>query len=428
MNESSTAPALSRGINARLSVMMFFQYAIWGAWLPLLYPYLGGHLNIEVDLIGQIFAVGAIGAIVGPFLAGQIADRYMATEKLLGVLHLAGAGVMYLLVGAETYSEWLFISLAYGLVYAPTLALTNSLAFAHVPDRDRDFSRVRVWGTAGWIVVGIGVGHWLRVMHTPEGSAEVIQAAQDAGRIDAFKLAMGLGVVMALYCFSLPSTPPSGGEKNNATAKAMGSIRKQPLLTLFLVSLVISIVHQFYFMYTSDFLSSYGRDTAATINKILGVGGGGLMTIGQMSEVLVLALLIPFLAGRMSRKNLLAIGLCAYVGRMALFAYADSLPAILLGVALHGLCFGAFLFVAFMVVDEETSADVRASAQNLYNLVIIGIGVGVGSVICGKLGAWAKEEGVMNYPLLFSTVMYVAIACLLAHLLLYPGGKRSETN
>ena len=428
MHDSSTAPALSRGMNARLSMMMFLQYAIWGAWLPILFPYLMNHLGIEPGKVGQVFAVGAIGAIVGPFLAGQIADRYLATEKLLGLLHLAGAGVMYLLIGAETYSDWLWMSLVYGLVYAPTLALTNSLAFTHLPDRDRDFGRVRVWGTLGWIAVGIGVGHWLLSKHTPEGTPEVIAAAQDAGRIDAFKLAMGLGVAMAIYCFSLPSTPPAGGEQSNATAKAMSGVRKQPLLTLFSISVVISIVHQFYFVYTADFLSTYGRDAAATINKIFGVGGGGLMTIGQMSEVFVLAVLIPFIGKRMTRKSMLSLGLAAYAGRMALFAYTDSLPTILLGVALHGLCFGSFIFVAFMVVDEETSADVRASAQNLYNLVIIGIGVGLGSVVSGMLGDWAKEGEVMNYPKLFSTVMYVAIACLVAHLLLYPGGRRSETN
>jgi nucleoside transporter len=429
MNDSSTASPFSRGLNARLSVMMFLQYAIWGSWLPLLFPYLMNHLGMEPGKVGNVFAVGAIGAIVGPFFVGQVADRYLSTEKLLGLLHLAGAGVMYLLIGAETYSQWLWMSLVYGLVYAPTLSLTNSLALAHLPNRDRDFGRVRVWGTLGWIAVGIGVGHWLLANHTPDGAETVVvAAAQDAGRIDAFKLAMWLGLAMGVYCFSLPNTPPAGSEESNAATKAMGSFRKQPLVTLLVISFVISIVHQFFFVYTSDFLSSYGRDAAASINKVFGVGGGGLMTIGQMSEVLVLGFMIPFLASRMSRKNLLAIGLCAYAGRMALFAYTDSLPAILFGIALHGLCFGCFIFVAFMVVDEETSDDVRASAQSLYNLIIIGVGVGLGSIVSGQLGNWAKEGDVMNYPKLFSTVMYMALACLVAHLMLYPSGKRSETN
>ena len=146
------------------------------------------------------------------------------------------------------------------------------------------------------------------------------------------------------------------------------------------------------------------------------------MTIGQMSEILVLALVVPFLAQRVSRKSLLALGLLAYAGRMALFAYTDSLTTVLIGVALHGFCFGCFIFVAFMIVDEETQPDVRASAQNLYNLVIIGIGVGVGSIVSGYVGEWATDPATdaLDYTKLFSAPMYVALGCLLVLGLLYP--------
>ena len=428
MHDPVTAPALSKGLNLRLSLMMFLQYAIWGAWLPILYPYLLNHLKFTDGETGNVFAVGAIGAIVGPFLAGQIADRYLATEKLLGLCHLVGAGLMYILVGASDYSTWLWVSLAYGVVYGPTLALTNSLALAHVPSRDRDFGRVRVWGTVGWIAVGIGVGQWLLARHTPLGTETQIKLSQEAGRVDAFYLAMFLGGLLGLYSWTLPHTPPSPGEKNNATAKAFGETLKQPLLVLFLISIAVSVIHQMYFVFTADFLSAYGRDAASSINKIFGVGGGGLMTIGQMSEVMVLAFVIPFLAQRLSRKSLLAMGLAAYAGRMALFAFTDSMPSVLLGVALHGLCFGSFVFVAFMVVDEETSRDVRASAQNLYNLVFIGVGVGLGSLVAGRLGSWAKVDGDLDHRKLFAAIFYAALACLAAHLLFYRGGRRTTSE
>lgn len=420
---SSEAPPLSTGLNARLSLMMFLQYAIWGAWLPILYPFLMGHRSFTLGECGLCLSAGAVGAIVGPFLAGQFADRMFATERFLGVSHLVGAALVWLLSSTESFNTFVALSLVYGLVYAPTLALTNSLSFAHLPDRDRDFGRVRLWGTIGWIAAGIAVGQWLLLQHTPTGVEETaVAAAQNAGRADAFRLSAVLGVIMGLYCFTLPHTPPSPAPgAKNATFEALGEIRYQPLLTLFLIAVPVSCIHQLYFVFTADFLSGYGRETASTINKIFGVGGGGLMTIGQMSEILVLGL-IPLVAKSTSRKTLLAVGLAAYAGRMALFAYTDSLATVLAGVALHGLCFGCFIFVAFMVVDEETTPDVRASAQNLFNLVIVGIGIIVGSYVStAVVGAWAMgEDGVMDYTKLFSAPMYASLACLAILLLVYP--------
>ncbi|MEM1452636.1 MAG: MFS transporter [Planctomycetota bacterium] len=419
----STAPPLSSGLRLRLSVMMFLQYAIWGAWLPLLYPFLLGHREFSLAQCGYCMSIGAVGAIIGPFLAGQIADRYFATEKFLGVSHIVGAILVWLLSETAGFTPFLLISLFYGMVYAPTLALTNSLSFAHLPDRDRDFGRVRLWGTLGWIAAGIAVGQWLYLQHTPTGVEEaVVEAAQNAGRADAFKLSALLGLIMGVYCFTLPHTPPSDqARESNATMEALGEVRMQPLLTLFLIAIPVSCIHQFYFVFTSDFLSSYGRDAASAINRVFGVGGGGLMTIGQMSELVVLAL-IPLVAKSTSRKTLLSIGLLAYAARMALFAYTDSLPTVLAGVALHGVCFGCFIFVAFMVVDEETTPDVRASAQNLFNLVIIGIGIIVGSwVATAVVGAWAMgEDEVMDYRKLFSVPMWASFACLALLLAFYP--------
>lgn len=430
MKNETTPPA---HLSARLSLMMFLQYAIWGAWLPILYPFLLGHRHFTLDQCGYVLAGGAAGAIIGPFVAGQVADRWFDTQKFLGLSHLAGAVLVWILATVEDFDTFLALSVLYGVVYAPTLALTNSLSFHHLPDRDRDFGEVRLWGTIGWIVAGIAVGQWLFLKHTPTGPPALIQAAQDAGRADAFRLSAVLGLVMGIYCFTLPRTPPAKnvGQKN-AVSEALQYVKVQPLLTLFLLAVPISCIHQFYFVYTSEFLSKYGRDAANTINRVFGVGGGGLMTIGQMSEILVLGS-IPLIAKTVPRKTLLATGILAYAARMALFAYTDSLETVLLGVALHGLCFGCFIFVAFMVVDEETPSDVRASAQNLFNLVIVGIGIIVGSWISTSvIGNWAQEKVLdasgqsvtqMNYAKLFSAPMWGAIACLVLLEAFYPRKK-----
>jgi len=430
MTHDTPAPAASSALKARLSLMMFLQYAIWGAWLPFLWSFLSEHRHMAGEQIGTMFAAGALGAILGPFIAGQVADRYFSTEKFLGVSHLIGAALIWQLASVESYHGFLRFSLAYGLVYSPTLALTNSLAFHHLPDRDRDFGSVRLWGTFGWIAVGIAMGHWLAHAHTPAGvSAEVAHLAQVAGKADAFRLSAVLGGLMGLYCFTLPSTPPSKSAERNAVSEALGEVRRQPLLTLFLLAIPVSCIHQFYFVHTEGFLHAK-LEVPGFFRSIFGVGGGGFMTIGQMVEVLVLGL-IPLVSKRLSRKTLLAVGLCAYAARMAIFAYLqDSGLLLLVGVGLHGLCFGCFIFVAFMIVDEHTSADVRASAQNLFNLVIIGVGIIVGSWIAGLVAKWAGASGTMDYTRLFAAPMFAALACLAYLLAFYPSreGPRVGRN
>ena len=421
-------------VRTRLSVMMLLQYAIWGAWLPLLWPYLSNVRKFSPTDIGYAFAVGAVGAIIAPFVAGQLADRYFNTEKFLGLSHIVGGILIFQLASIESLGAFLLFSFVYSVVYSPTLSLTNSISFHHV-DRDRDFGKVRLWGTVGWIVVGIGIGQWLLHRHTPAvGLPSEVAAAQFAGMSDAFRLSGVLGIVMGLYCLTLPATPPVKGGKQNATFEALSEVRAQPLLVLFLLAVPISCIHQFYFVHAAGFLGAYQADAGEDgftkfVNSLVGVGGGGLMTIGQMSEIVVLAM-IPLAASALSRKSLLAIGIIAYAVRMALFSYSpqiagalgvSELAVLMAAIALHGVCFGCFIFVSFMIVDEETTGDVRASAQSLFNLVIVGVGIIVGSFVAGAVATWASSSGTMDYSKLFGVPMYGALGCLVALALFYKG-------
>jgi len=420
--QHAEAAVTEPGVKARLSVMMFLQYAIWGAWLPFLWSFLSEHRHMDGEQIGTMFAAGAAGAILAPFFAGQIADRWFATEKYLALSHLLGAVLIWNLAQVQTYEGFLLFSFLYSLAYAPTMPLSNSLAFHHLRNRDREFGRVRLWGTFGWIAVGIAMGHWLAYAHTPPGVIEAeVHAAQVAGKVDAFRLSAILGAVMGLYCLTLPHTPPAKhAQQKNAALEALGEVRRQPLITLFLLAVPVSCIHQFYFVHTESFLHAK-LHPPAFFETIFGAGGGGFMTIGQMTEVIVLGAM-PFLVTRFTRKSLLAVGLLGYAARMALFVYGqDSSPLLLIGVALHGIIFGCFIFLAFMIVDEETTPDVRASAQSLFNLVIVGIGVIVGSKAAGWVAEWAGDD----FGKLFSVPMWGSLACLVILLLAYPGGRRA---
>ena len=451
MNSSASsvvAPRMGFGLGSRLSLMMFLQYAIWGAWLPLLYPFLKNYRDFGDAEIGWLFMAGGFGAILGPFIAGQVADRLFNTEKFLGLSHIVGAVVVWSLADVTSFWVFLGLSLMYSVIYAPTIALTNSLAFHHMPDRDRDFGWVRLWGTVGWIVVGIGIGQWLLHTHTPaDVSAAEESLAQATGMKDAFRLSAILGVLMGLYCFSLPRTPPQKGEEHFALLETGREIKRNPLLILFLLAIPVSMIHQFYFVYIPVHRIRTISLVRISINKVFGVGGGVLMTIGQMSEIVVL---FSFLSSRGNgRENRFWHGLCVcpedvpvLSDRLFNATLDPDVVILVAGVSLHGLCFGCFIFVAFMVVDEETTKDVKATAQNLFNLVIVGVGIILGSYIASNVmgpltmvevlkdGQPVIENGVplmqRDWSLLFSVPLYASLGCLVILLAFYPGGKRQS--
>jgi nucleoside transporter len=407
------APRLAPpGIIPRLSVMMFLQFAIQGAWLPLLFQYFNEYRAFSATQVGWLLAYGAIGAVVSPFIAGQLADRHMNAEWFMTLSHIIGAVVVWVFAEVTNLYVLSALSFFYGVLYTPTLATANAISFAHLPDRDRDFGKVRVWGTIGWIAVGIGIGQWL--LH----KAGHDQAAQVAAMRDAFRLSAILGLIQGLYCLTLPKTPPNPQVKNYAPGEALREIRRQPLITIFLLSIPIAAVHQFFFVRTSQYLRQLDLK-APWADRIFGVGGAGVMTIGQISELVVLALM-PFVVKRVPRKVLLSIGLLAYFARFMIFAYLPEARALFPALALHGIVFGCFFFICFMVVDEQTTRDVRSSAQNLFNLIVFGVGVIVGNLMAGWLDAWTRHGTQTNWRAYYAIPGWVTLACLLALLVFYP--------
>lgn len=409
--------AVPSGIIPRLSVMTFLQFAIQGAWLPLLFSFLRNHRGIDQTVVGNILAVGAIGAMLSPLIAGQIADRYLNAERLMALLHFVGAAVVLRIAYATNPNELYLHSFVYGLLYTPTLALVNAISFRHLPDASRDFGKVRVWGTAGWVFVGIAVGQWLLF------KAGDNRALQFQYMADAMKASALLGLILGLYSFTLPATPPAPGREKFAPAEAIKEVcRQRGLLTLFLLAFPVAALHAFFFARAADYLTS-GRvhlPDASWINKIFGVGGGGLMTVGQISELFVLATM-PLIVKRFNRKTLFAIGLAAYSLRFFIFAYLPYAWATILGLALHGIVFGCFFFLVFITIDEYTTKDVRSSAQNTFNLIIFGVGVILGNWLSGQLGAWVTGPGnSIDWQKFYAVPGAITLACLVALLIFYP--------
>jgi nucleoside transporter len=410
-----------RAIIPRLSLMMFLQFAIQGAWLPLLFPFLRNHVGIEQTTVGNILAVGAIGAMLSPLIAGQIADRYMNAERVMALCHFVGAAVVLRIAYAANPLELYVLSFVYGVLYTPTLALVNAISFRHLPDAGRDFGKVRVWGTAGWIAAGIAIGHWLLF------KAGTDKAQQFAFMADAMKLSAILGVALGLYSFTLPATPPAPGRQKFAPAEALKEICRQPLLTLFLLSFVVAALHAFFFARAAEYLTAGRLDVPpdSWINKVFGVGGAGLMTVGQISELIVLACM-PLVIPRVNRKILFAIGLTAYALRFFAFAYLPYTWAVIPALALHGIVFGCFFFLVFITIDEYTTKDVRSSAQNVFNLIIFGFGVILGNWLSGQLGAWTTgPDKTLNWTTFYAVPGYITLACLLFLLVMYPNRSKA---
>lgn len=383
---SPGAPPLAAGTRVQLSVMMFLQFAVWGAWFTVF----GNRLAVLGlgEYIGSMYGTMALGSIFAPMLVGQIVDRYFASEKLMGVLHLAGAGLLYWmsqfdpLVGldkaAVAEKSWVLygIALAYALVYSPTLALANSVAFTHVPDGQRDFPTVRVLGTVGWIAVGLVVG---------KGISQFVPNPATSNA--PFLFAAGLSAALGVYCFFLPHTPPTGKPGDALPfLRAIKLLRDPSFAVFFGASFLITIVLAFYYNFTGLFIAEKHKveDVAST------------MIVGQVAEMMILPLL-PWFLVRFGMKSVLALGMLCWGVRYVLFSQAPVTDAgfylILVGIGLHGICFDFFFAAGFIHVDKEAPADIRGSGQALFTFLTYGLAMWLGSELSSRVyGRFTTSE------------------------------------
>ena len=375
-------------INTRLGTMMFLQYALWGAWLPVTARYLSasiseGGLGFSGTQIGMILGLaGSIGAIAAPFIGGQIADRYFSTERILAFLVTFGGIVKWYTSLQTDYNSWLYLSIMYSVLYMPTLALSNSITFAHVDNQENDFPRIRVWGTIGWIVASwVFPMIWLQTDLQLQSMPPFITGAEvpnvTARLVDALKFSGAISIIYGSFCFLLPKTPPKKNASEKLAFKKAFELFKYPSFTILVISsLVVSVIHQIYFLQAGPFLSSIGIPDSQI---------GPAMTIGQFAEILTMAYLGFFLK-RLGFKKVISIGIAAYCLRYFIFG-TEILPiwVMVISQAFHGFCYAFFFAAAYIYVDKIAERDVRHSAQTVFGIIILGGGPILGGLLSGYL-------------------------------------------
>ena len=354
----------------RLSVMMFLEYFIWGAWYVTLGTWLGQTLHFSGEHIGIISGTTTIGAIVSPFLVGLMADELFANQRLLATLHFVGGVLLWLASMQTHFAPMYWILLIYSLLYMPTMALTNALAFRQMNDPRQDFGSIRALGTFGWIVAGL----------TISGISRFFVPNAEASAIPIRMAAVG-SILFGLYALTLPHTPPlraaHGFKISNIFPPDVFSLFKNRNFAIFAVaSFLICIPLQFYYAFTNLFLNEIQVKYAAA-----------KMSMGQMSELLFM-ITLPWFFKRLGLKRTLMLGMFAWVARYLMFGYGNNSTLawmLYIGIILHGICYDFFFVMGQIYVDQKAPIALRAAAQGLMTFLTYGIGMFVGSLICGKV-------------------------------------------
>jgi len=385
----------------QLSVMMFLEYFVWGAWYVTMGTYLGQTLKFNGVEIAAAYGTGAIAAMISPFIVGLIADRFFATERVLGVMHLLGAVVMYFATTVEDFSAFYPILLGYTICYMPTIALTNSISFHQMKEPGKEFPTVRVLGTIGWIIAGLIIG-FMKV----EAQAIPLQ------------IAAGSSLILGLYSFTLPHTPPKDkgkkmGFKDVLGLDALKLLNTQSFLVFFLASVLICIPLMFYYSFTNLFLNEINFSNAA-----------GKMTLGQVSEMLFL-LVMPFFFRKYGVKVMMMIGMAAWGLRYVLFAFGDVSSSLVwmlyAGIILHGICYDFFFVTGQIYADERAPDNLRSSVQGMMTFATYGLGMFIGSLVSGPIveNYATPDASVPHYwqqiwliPAVFSVIVLILFALL----------------
>lgn len=390
----------------QLSIMMFLQFFIWGGWFVTLGTFLGNNLGANDGEIGMAFSTQSWGAIIAPFIIGLLADRYFNAERILGVLHILGAVLMYQMANTADFTVFYPYLLGYMILYMPTLALVNSVSFNQMKDPAKEFSYVRVFGTIGWIIAGVVISyffHWDSESGIKEGMLK-----------NTFMMTAIVSAILGVFSFMLPKTPPNvdKGEKVAISSilglDALKLLKDRNFSIFFVSSVLICIPLAFYYQNTNPFLVEIGMENATA-----------KMTIGQGSEILFL-LLLPFFFKKYGIKKTILVGMLAWGIRYVLFAYGNTGEfafMLLTGIALHGICYDFFFVSGQIYTDSKAGEKYKSAAQGLITLATYGIGMLIGFWVAGKItDQYVLAEGSHNwesiwlYPAAFAFLVFVLFA------------------
>ena len=359
---------MSFKVSVQLSLLMFFQFFIWGAWFVTMGTFLSQEFNSSGSELSLAYETQSIGAIIAPFIIGLIADKYFAAQKVLGTIHLFGAFLLYNAGVSENFSHFYPYILIYMLLYMPTLALANSVAFRQMKDPSKEFAPIRIFGSIGWIIAGLLIGYF---------SWESLNTLKNTFYMSSF-----ISLILGVYSFTLPNTPPIIEKNKNKTISeiigldALKLLNDKAYLVFFIASILICIPLAFYYQHANQFLNEIGMEAAAA-----------KMTLGQISEVLFLSLL-PFFIKRFGFKSTLIVGIFAWGLRYLLFSLgADGMNSwmLILGIILHGICYDFFFVSGQIYTNLKCKPEYKSSAQGLITLATYGLGMLIGFRIAGYL-------------------------------------------
>ena len=393
-----------------LSVMMFLEFFVWGAWYVTMGTYLDKVLHADGVQVGAAYSALAIATIISPFFVGMIADRFFAAQRVLGVLHLAGAALLYYLTTISSPDTFYWILLLYSLCYAPTLALANSVAFRQMKDTSKEFASIRVLGTIGWIATG-----WM--------IDKVFNLSTDQLGF-TFKMAAVASLILGVLSFFLPNTPPKAKGTKATFAQILGAdafvlFKDRSFVIFFIASVLICIPLSFYYSFTNLYLTEAGMNNV-TSN----------MTFGQFSEAFFI-LLIPFFFKRLGVKWMIMLGMIAWTLRFLCFGYgnADTLLWLLFaGIILHGVCFDFFFVTGQIYTDSKAGLQIQSQAQGMITMATYGIGMWIGTLLSGYVKDYFTSGDVVNWKNTWMVPAGIALFVLILFLLFFRDNQRTAVH
>lgn len=390
---------MTRTQKFRLSAMMFLEYVVPGATVPILSHYLKNYLHFEPYQAGIVMGMPAAAAMVAPLVASRLADRYLSAEKMVILCHLLCAGVMVSLFGIKTFPVFLCVYFVYGLCFTPTFGLTNTVALHYAADARRDFGGIRAWGTVGWVLVAWFFGYgWLAY-------------GDDGSRLPhAFLLSAGVSLILAAYMFTFPPSKLHPDERRSMRYREVLRLFRRPdMLLLFIVAFFNSACHQVYYFGMGPYMSQLGYSNHYIMPA---------MSLGQMTEVLLLSLL-GWCLTRLTMKQAMILGILAQAVRSVMFILGRSMFFLLGGISLHGPCYALFFTTAYLYAERHSTSETRAGAQQLLTIAISGCGTLAGFLLGGFTAqVFTLVDGQIDFqrfwlvPTVFSLIIAIALALL----------------